>query len=79
MLRDVLNDNGVYYMNSLSDGSVYYIIIEGRQYKVTYTDERGYFAQAFKDYDHKGGVILFSTLKLSPIHLENLNKLKEQL
>ena len=76
MLRNVIEHKTIYYANSLSNGSVYYIFVEDREYKVTYTDKNGFQAEPYKEYDEKGNVLTLARLTLFPMHIENLTKLK---
>ena len=66
MSRDVIEKDGVYYVNSLYDGSIFFIFSEDDEEKVYYTDERGYNVGIDKDYN------------LSKRHFSNLNELKNR-
>ena len=76
MYNNIIHENGYTYVNSLQDGSIYYILVESREYKVKYTDEDGYKAYLYKGYDHKGNLEVYSSITLTPVHIINLSKLK---
>ena len=79
MSRTVIEKDGVCYTTSLVDGSIYFIFIGDRQYKITWTDENGYEAHPYTDFDFKGNMIIYSSLRLHLNHVEQLNKLKHKL
>ena len=58
--------DGVYYVNSLYDGSIFFIFSEDDEEKVYYTDERDFNVGIDKDYN------------LSKRHFSNLNELKNR-
>ena len=79
MSRSVIEKDGVFYMNSLVDGSVFFILINDYEYRVTWTDEKGYEAQPYKEYDKYGFLDVYSSLNITPGHVMQLSKLKHKL